>query len=378
VKWLIDNLQSEESAFYSTLDADSSNEEGKYYTWTREELENILSLDELYLLQKYFNINEKENFKNAYHLHQIADIPALAESLQKPQDNIKHDLHIIKHKLLEQRDKRVAPSRDEKILTAWNALLIKGLSISSRCLNEDNIQNTSLNLLLNIKANWDLHKQLNVQLDHSQTSKHGFLDDYAFTLEAILEQLQNQWNTEFLHWAIELADILISDFYSENGGFYFTSKHDSEYLLYRPLTFTDEALPSGNASAIKSLLRLGNMVNNDTYLTIAEKTLQSSYFEMDKSPQAHASLLNVLDEYLEPAVQVYIRGEKDEITVWKEHLQKIYSPKLQIFAINNNETNLPAAINSKMIAEITSAYICQGSNTSEAINDFNKLLDILN
>ena len=378
VKWLIDDLQSDDSAFYSTIDADSENEEGKFYIWSKTELESLLELDEMYLLQEHFNLNNDENFKNSYHLHQILDIPALAEHLQKSQEKIRQELHVIKHKLLAKRNQRTHPKRDEKLLTAWNALLVKGLSIASRSLNENNIQNTAKNLLLTIKKDWDKSSQLNVQLGEHQNPKLGFLDDYAFTLEAILEQLQNQWDTELLHWAVELADILVDNFASKNGGFYFTSNKDLELLLYRPLTFTDDALPSGNASAARSLLRLGYLIDDRNYLKIAEKTLQSSYFEMDKSPQAHASLLSVLDEYLEPGVQVFIRGESDEIQIWKKTLEKIYSPKLQIFAIENTETNLPDAINSKMIAEITTAYICQGDNRSEPINDFQKLMDYLN
>ena len=378
VKWLIDDMQSEASAFYATVDADSEDGEGKFYVWSREELESILSIDEFYLMQELFNLNSTENFNGSYHLKQISDVLALAESLQKPQEKIKQELRIVKLKLLAHRNLRKRPTRDDKLLTAWNALLVKGLSITARSLDEKNIQKTAKNLLLNIWQDWKNHTALHVQIGENKQAKLGFIDDYAFTLEAILEQLQNEWDTDLLDWAIEIADVLVNNFASDNGGFYFTSNKDPESLLYRPLTFTDDALPSGNASAAKSLLCLGYLIDNNEYLKIAEKTLQTSYFEMDKSPQAHASLLSVLDEYLEPAVQVIIRGESDEIEIWKENLQKIYSPKLQIFAINNNETNLPAAINSKMIAEITTAYVCQGLNCSEAINDFNKLLNILN
>lgn len=377
IEWLGQEMQSSTAAFYSTLDADSEGVEGKFYVWSRAELEDLLDPEEIQLAEAYFNISSAPNFEGEYHLHLIADIAALAEQLNTPRADIKLQLESIKKKLLAARDQRIRPGLDTKLLTAWNALLAKGLSASSRAIGSVTGQAKARELLLELRSVHKKNGTLLVQLGEHSHPKRAFLDDYAFTLDAILEQLQVAWDSTLLDWAIVIADTLMSEYKAELGGFYYTSNKDSENLLYRPLTFTDDALPSGNAVAIKSLQRLGYLLGNSDYLQFVEKTLQSCFLEMDKSPQAHASMLSALDEFLEPGKQIIIRGDQKTIEVWKKNLQTLYAPTLQVYAIANTEQNLPASLSSKIIREITVAYVCEGSVCSEPVYEFDKLLHII-
>ncbi|NNC97124.1 MAG: thioredoxin domain-containing protein [Gammaproteobacteria bacterium] len=374
IEWLVADMQHPNRAFYATLDADSEGVEGKFYVWSREELESVLDFDDLHLLEQHYNIAGSANFEGHYHLHQIADVAALAENTNTPREQIQNRINLSKQQLLEVRNRRVRPQRDNKLLTAWNALLARGLSISGRILESENIKHQAFALLHSIKSELDQHGNLRVQMGEHSHPKHAFIDEYAFTLDAILEALQNNWDTDLLLWACDLADVIIKEYQAENGGFYYTAHSDEETLLYRPLTFSDDALPSGNAVAIKCLLRLGYLLGNPDYLQAAEKALNCSYLEMDKSPQAHASLLTVLDEYLEPGKQFIIRGESADIDNWKNSLQKLYSPKTLVFAIPNHAENLPDALSSKVFREISVAYVCEGTMCSAAIHDLESLI----
>lgn len=357
-QWVLAEMQSKEGGYYSSLNADSEGHEGKFYIWDKSEIEKLLPHKEFEIAARYFGLDQPPNFEGQWHLF-IAKPETIPSS--------------IKQKLLAAREKRVHPTRDEKILTSWNALMIKGMLVAGDILQKpeyfDSAQRALDFIYKNLwKNNWLLasYKDKNAYLP-------AYLDDHVFLLDALLTSLQISWNTKYLNWAVKLADILLDDFQNQdNGGFFFTSRKH-EKLLYRPKTFLDEAIPSGNGVAVRALITLGHLLGETRYLDAAEKALSAAWPALLEYPAEHSSLLMGLKSFLEPHQTIVIRGPEKEINMWRDYCKSrdpIYS---DVFAIPSSEPNLPPALAARNAESKTCAYICKGTACSAAIYDLEKL-----
>jgi len=222
-------------------------------------------------------------------------------------------------KLFKNRAQRERPGLDDKILTAWNALMISGLARAAHTLRAPAFAPAAERAL-----NW-LHREAwrDGRL-YAKTGADGkkfpaYVDDHAFLLDALLELLQCRWRDVDLAWAIELADALLARFEDrEHGGFFFTA-HDHEALIQRPKPFTDEAVPSGNGVAAHALLRLGHLLGEPRYLDAAERTLRAAWPTLQQMPQACCTLLRALNDFLQPRTHVVIRFDAAaEEQRWRE------------------------------------------------------------
>ncbi len=186
--------------------------------------------------------------------------------------------------------------------------------------------------------------------------------------------LQARWRSSDLAFACTLADELIARFSdAERGGFWFTAE-GLDPPLCRPKGFADEATPSGNGVAALALARLGWLTGETRYLEASEKTLQGGWASMQRAPQAHSTMLNALDEQLQPGEIVIIRGKSEEARAWAAALAPLYAPRRMIFAIPADAQDLPEALSSKRPGKETLAYLCQGPVCSEPINDLRQLI----
>ena len=175
----------------------------------------------------------------------------------------------------------------------------------------------------------------------------GYLDDYAFLLDALLEALQSRFRAEDLRLACQVADALLSKFAdNERGGFWFTAEGEDP-PLHRPKGFADEAMPSGNGIAAKALARLGWLTGEMRYLEAAEATIRGGYGSLMRSPEAHASMLIALDEYLDPVEILVLRGATQELATWQSSLARNYAPRRMVIAIPADTEGLPEALASK-------------------------------
>ncbi len=356
-EWVIAEMQSPEGGYYSSLNADSEGHEGKFYIWNKSEVEKLLSPEEYKMVSHHFGLDQSANFENQWHLY-----------IASPLENNK--LITAKQKLLEAREKRARPSRDEKILTAWNALMIKGMLMAGYLLQEKNFLDSAERAIQFIYKNLWKNKRLLASYKDGKAHLSAYLDDYAFLLDALITSLQISWNTQHLHFATELADILLSDFQdTAAGGFFFTA-NTHEKLLYRPKTFMDEAIPSGNGVLVRSLITLGHLLGETRYLDAAEKTLSAAWPMLIQYPAEHCSLLMGLKNFFEPAQIIIIRGEGDELKTWQEYCKNKNVLHSVVFAIPSTEQNLPGELAARKAGKKTSAYICQGTQCSAVIEDF--------
>lgn len=368
--WAILEMQSPEGGYYSSLDADSEGEEGKFYVWTPDEVKGLLTEEEFPIFAHRYGLDRKANFEGHWHLHVYANTEDLCKKfdLEKPQ--VENLLNSARTKLYDVRKNRVWPGRDEKILVSWNALMIKGMAQAAQHLNNDQYANSANSAIEFIFTTLWKNDRLLATYKDGKAHLNAYLDDYAFLLDALIEMLQLKWDSQLLGWAEQIAEILLDQFEDKKqGGFFFTS-HDHEQLIQRPKSLADEAMPSGYGVATLSLQRLGWLLGENRYLEAAERSLKAAANALQQSPSAHSSLLNAYDEYLNPAPLIILRGDGDEITRWKNEARKQYSPQQLCFAITDNASNLPEALSSKKSQGDVVAYLCAGTSCSNPVTEF--------
>lgn len=281
-EWLCNYMRDNSTgAFYTSMDADSEGEEGLYYVWEKSEIKNILDSNEYSLIKKYYQLDHKANFEDKWHL-------AINPQITEP---ARDQLKTIKQKLLQQRNLKTKPQIDKKILSSWNALVIKGLIQLGQILNEPQYINAAQSTLNFIREKMYIDRVLYASWQDGAPHIKGFLDDYAFLLDALLTLIKNDLEHEYIQFCEQLADNLLDYFYDyENGGFFFTA-NDAEKLFYRPKTFTDDATPSGNSIACISLLRLGKLLKRQDYIKAAKDSIYAAQVFINDAPEVHLGLL---------------------------------------------------------------------------------------
>lgn len=373
-QWVMRDMQSPEGGYYSSLDADSEGVEGKFYAWEQQQLETLLTDQEYALVNLRFGIDRGPNFEDKYHLHEFASLEDCAQKLSLDSNECMALWQQAREKLYSHRIMRVSPGRDDKILTSWNALMIKGMLTASRVFNNDEYFTSAQSALQFIHTEIYKDGRLFATCKDGKAHLNAYLDDYAFLLDAVIEYLQIHWDSHYLQFAVELAEILLAQFEdTDHGGFYFTA-NDHESLIQRPKVTSDEATPSGNGIAASSLLRLGYMLTEPRYLEAAERTLEYASQQIASTPIAHASLLRCCEEISNPPTTIIIRGNSDELEQWQQICQQQFNPQRMTFAIPNDVKNLPESLQSKFSnSGETLAYICQGTSCQAPINHITQL-----
>ncbi len=364
-EWLLRRMQAEDGGFYASLDADSEGEEGRYYVWEPDEVRALLSEQAYPVVARYFGLDREANFEGRWHLAVQADAGELAREFGLGRGEFEALIDDARRSLLAARQRRVPPARDDKRLTSWNALAIRGLAIAARALGEPRFTTAAQRAVDFIRERLFVDGRLLASYKDGQARFPAYLDDHAFLLDALLELLQNDWRQSDLELAITLADLLLAHFHdAQDGGFFFTAD-DHEQLMHRGKPLTDEALPSGAGVAAIALQRLGFLLGEARYLDAAEGTLRNAWEALTQFPEAHVSLLNALEEYLGHPEIVIIRGGADEIERWRGATSQIYAPTRLVFGIDAGETALPGALADRAPRPGgTVAYRCTGSACS--------------
>jgi uncharacterized protein YyaL (SSP411 family) len=375
--WVLRDMRSPEGAFWSTLDADSEGEEGRFYVWTPDEVAALTAPDEYAAFACRMGLDQAPNFEGRWHLQARDTVENAAAAAGATTGAAIALLDSARARLLAARNGRVWPARDEKILTAWNALMIRGLAIAGRTLPDEGLVTAAVRALDFLRSRLVVDGILHATCKDGVPRFTAYLDDHAFLLDAILELLQVHWNTAHLEFAVQLADALLDNFQGEaGGGFYFTSANH-EKLSYRPRSFSDDSLPSGNAIAALALGRLGHLLGETRYLEAAEQTLRAGWPAMQDFPHGHAALVIALDEYLKPPEIIVIRGAHDEATAWARSAGALYAPGRLIFAVPADATGLPGALATRKPAENCIAYVCNGTQCSAPVASLRELARLL-
>ncbi len=359
VDWLVREMLSPQGAFYSSLDADSEGEEGRFYVWHREQILSILSHSEYAVAAKRFGFDREANFEGKWNPHVFQSLDDIATELDIGIADARQQLAGARQKLFAAREQRIRPGRDDKVLVSWNALMIKGLAQASRHLALPGYAQIAEQALDFIRAQMWKNGRLLATSKDGRAHLNAYLDDYVFLIDAILELLQVRWRSQDLDFAQQLSGVVLQHFADQNGGFYFTAD-DHENLIQRPKPLTDDSLPAGNAIAVKVLSRLGHLLGETRYLDAAEASLKSAWQAIEQTPYAHTGLLLALEEHLNPLQIIVIRGELKSAESWLHLAGQSYTPRRLSFLIPDTAQDLPGLLASRTPKDSVVAYICQG------------------
>ena len=373
-EWLLREMHDPSGGFHSAYDADSEGHEGKFYVWTREEVQSALTPDEWSVFSRRFGFDAAANFEGAWHLHVFVSLEQIAKEQNLEIAEVERRIDAARPKLLAIRSRRVWPGLDDKVLTSWNALAIRGLSIAARVLERRDFGEAAGRALDFLRANVWRNGRLLATSKNGVSHLNAYLDDYAYLANALLEMLQLRWHNDDARWLREILDAMLRHFGdSQLGGFFFTSD-DHEALIHRSKSFSDDAIPAGNGIAARALIRAGYLLGETRWLEAAERTLRAAWPAMNRFPHGHVSLLEALDEYLAPPEIIIVREQATDDGKWQRELGRLYAPHRMVFSIPADASELDPAIADKKAGTTTRAYVCRGNTCSAPVESLADLI----
>jgi len=393
--YVLRDMTSENGGFYSAEDADSEGEEGKFYVWSKKEIEDILNKEDSELVVKIFNIQESGNFleestqkmtgKNILHFQK--SISELSKDLGIAEQELRIKIEEIREKLFSVREKRVHPHKDDKILTDWNGLMIASLAKSAKVLCESlylEAAKKATNFILKEMRKSDgrlLHRYR-----EGEAEIDGYLTDYAFLIWGLIELYEATFEIKYLRTAIELNKLQIELFWDKNvGGFYFTP-YDGEELLTRQKEIYDGAIPSGNSVAMLNLLRL-SYFTGDSELEEKADILSRVFTEKLKStPIAYTQFMVAADFVVGPSYSLVVAGNSlsQDTNEMIQAINSKYIPN-KVFIHRRVEQDPPCIDDLSNFVQFfddldgkATAYVCINKTCKPPTHDIDKMLEYLN
>ncbi len=370
--YVLRDMRGEYGAFYSSEDADSEGEEGRYYLWTRQDIINSLGEEDGNEFCRVYSVLEEGNFTSRETYHQGQNILFRKASENDCSEESEARYAVLREKLLEVRCNRVSPAVDDKIITAWNGLMISALAKAALTWDISQFKDAAC------KAGWFLKETL-LKEDvlyrtwRSGTVRYpGYLDDYAVAANAYIDLYECTAEIHWLETATRLVEIIKNRFTDQAGeGFYSTeASHANLLLRVRPLH--DTAEPSGNAMAAMALARLGHYLNLADYLSLAESSLSQAASIADRAPLGFLNTILVADYIVESPVEIVFCGqpESKEVRAWKHALAQQFIP-CRIIAYNDGQ-NVPlqhSLFEAKVMVEgKPTVYVCQNRRCLPPVN----------
>ena len=377
-EWVIREMQSETGGYFSTIDADSEGEEGKFYVWTVEELKEKLSYEEFKVVDIRYGLRGEPNFEDSWHLRVVNSLDVVAERSGIPSSEIPKLLESARQKLFSIRSRRVAPARDEKMLASWNGLMIKAMATAGRLLKRPDFIDSAARSLEFVHTQMWKNGRLLATAKDNRAHLNAYLDDYAFLADGILELLQARWSNSDLKFAIELLDVLLDHFTDQTtGAFHFTSD-DHETLLHRAVPTHDEATPSGNGIAAQVLAKAAYLLGENRYMDAATKTMHALHPAALHLPSAFGSSVIAIEETINPTPIVVIRGKLDKINEWTDACIEAAALNTMIFPIPLDiEEGLPGLLKEKSGGTDVVAYLCSGFTCSAPCSSLEELKELI-
>jgi uncharacterized protein YyaL (SSP411 family) len=346
--------------FYTAQDADSEGVEGKFFVWKPEEVVEILGVEDARIFNFVFDVTENGNFEDGNILNVRSSPEIAAQQLGIGLEKLGEILDRSRKLLFEVRESRVKPFRDEKILTAWNGLMLATFAESAAILESKECLQIARKNADFILGNLQKDGYLLRTFKDGRGKLNAYLEDYANFADGLIELFQVSGEAKYLAEAKRLADLMIAEFWDEsNGGFYFTASNH-ENLPVRSKDFYDNATPSGNSVAADVLLKLAKLLGNVTYENYAVTILRSVAAQIKKYPQAFGRLLSALEFYLNPTKEIVVLGEKGnelEREIWREFIPN----KVVVLSAKANENDelIPLLRGRKLIDGKPTVYVCE-------------------
>ncbi len=376
--YVLRELTSEEGAFYSATDADSEGVEGKFFVWTPEEVEAVLPAREARVFCAYYDVTPQGNWEGHSILHLPRPASEVAAELGIAEDELARDVAKAREKLYAARRDRVPPLTDDKILTAWNALMIGALAEAGRILAEPRYTAAAARA-----ADFLLATMRRPDGGLFRTSRAGkthldaYLEDYAYLCDALIDVYESGRGARYLEAARGLAERMLTDFHDAETGGFFTTAHQHEALLVRMRQGQDGAIPSANAIAATALTRLSWHLGRSAWAELAREAVRAHGKLIERAPRAFASSLCVADMLLEGPVEAVLVGDAQPLA---DALARRYLPnRVIVFHRPGEPTLAPAELvaGKEPMSGRPALYVCRGFTCKRPVTEVAEVASVL-
>ena len=366
LEYVLREMTSAEGGFYSAQDADSEGVEGKFFVWTPEELSAILGERDAAVFSSFYDVSPHGNWEGNSILHVVREAKDVAREFNLTVKQAADILDGARVKLLAVRERRIKPGLDDKILTAWNGLMLAAFAECGTIFyRQDFIDAATKNadFVLTKMVQPEDNRRLFRTYRNGQAKLNAYLEDYAFYAAGLLHLYQATFDTRWLQQAQSLVDTMLTYFWDERHSGFFATSDDHEALIQRPKDLDDNATPSGNSVGIEVLLKLWAFTGNDRYQQCAARVLRKLGPVVEKHPYGFARLLGAIDFYLAGPQEIGLRGEPDDPTI-QAMLRAVFTPYLPnkvvgLAAPTDTTTNVAFLTDRNAIDSKSTAYVCQ-------------------
>lgn len=367
-------LSSSEGGFYSSIDADSQGEEGKFYVWTAAEIDLILGSDAL-LFKNYYNITRAGNWSRGRNiLFKTETDDALAKMYHLSVKELQNKIVAGKEKLFVARTKRVRPRLDDKILTSWNALMLKGYAEAYRAFGEERFLTAAIkNADFLMKHAIGPGDEITRNYKDGQSSVKGLLDDYAFTISAFIELYQATFNERWLIEANKIAEHTFTDFYDAKSGMFFYTSRGNNNLISRNIELEDNVIPASNSQMAVDLFELGQYYYNNADISRAKRMLTNVKDNLNRNIFFYANWGLLEAAFISPPYEVAIVGE--DFAAMRSKIDQNYLPGL-LLSGGRNEGTLEL-LKDKLVKGQTTIYVCKNKLCKKPVTEVEKALEQL-
>ena len=372
-----------DGGFYSTQDADSEGEEGKFFLWTPEEIEAVLGKEEGRIFCAAYDVTPGGNFEGKSILNIPTPLDQVAKELKLNLDELGDVLNRGRAKLFAEREKRVKPGRDEKIITAWNGLMLAALAEAARVLDRSDYRDIAIRnaefVLSTMRKEGRLFRTW--KASPGQVKLMGYLEDYAFYADGLLALYQTTFDPLWFQAARALMDVVLEHFPDEENGGFFDTADDHEQLVTRPKNLQDNATPCGNSMAVRTLLMLAAYTGQAKYEEPATKILASLQGPMSQYPGAFAHWLGALEFAIAPPKEVAIVGQinsEDTTALWRTALLPYRPNQVVALAREDQTTGHPELVETRSLQDgKATAYVCQNFTCKQPVTTVEELETLL-
>lgn len=380
--YVLRELQGKEGGFFSAEDADSEGQEGKFYTWTKEEIHQVLGVEEGDLFCRYFGVKGEGNFEGKNVLHIDFDETEFAKILGMEEEALHKIIEGLEAKLFAARKERIKPFKDDKVITSWNGLMIDTLARAGLCFSDSHYLESAVKAAEWVQSHLWVEGRLLRRFREGEARFDAGLDDYAFLIRGLLTLFEMNAGTHFLQWAMQLTDVLQRDFKVEEGAFYQTL--ENAHLLLRKCEFYDGAEPSGNAVHCENLLRLYQLTQDNKYLEQAEDILKAAKSFIEAFPPGACYHLIALQRYIDQKASLVVIALDEKRTHKEEIAKKIgahFCPHAFIVWKDSKDEKLnklvPSIANQNCNEGKTTVYICQGVHCKPPLTELEPILQAI-
>ncbi|HEX6819879.1 MAG TPA: thioredoxin domain-containing protein [Ktedonobacterales bacterium] len=360
--YVLREMTGPDGGFFSTQDADSEGEEGKFYVWTPDELRAVLGEDDARVAELVWGVTPAGNFEGKNILHVERTPAQAAETLGMDEADVRAAMQRARTQLYEARSKRVWPGRDDKVLTAWNGWMLRAFAEAGRILDRDDYRAAAVKNADFLLEQMQVNGRLARSWRDGQAKLLAYLDDYAALVNGLLSIYEAAGDARYFPAARRYADELLGRFWEDAVGAFFDTASDAETLIGRPRELTDNATPSGTSLAAEALLRLSSFTADDRYREHAVRVLVPLAPAMAEHPSSFAHLLCALDDLIGPFYEVALVGEPGSsgLAALERALSSRFQPRMALAVGTGEQSAVPLLEGRTLLEGHAAAYVCQG------------------